>query len=305
LNLVSAAAIRKLGLGTVQFGLSYGITNERGRVSEPEVERIVAAALDAGIALFDTAPAYGDSEVILGRLLERQPDARIVSKLPPAGGERIDEAEIGRWRIAVERSLARLRRGSIDALLLHRPDDLRKPGAERLAAFLAELKHAGVVDKVGVSAYSRAQLDLAQAAMPLDAVQVPVNLMDQRLLRDGTLARLRRRQVEIHARSAFLQGALLAEPASLPSHFAPHFDRLRAVGAVAERSGLSRLTLCLRFVLEQPDVDSVIVGVTSAAELRQIIAAAADARPLPEGLAALAGDDPTLLDPSLWPAGRE
>ncbi len=296
-----AAPIGKLGLGTVQFGLPYGVTNARGQVPESEVQRIVSAARAAGIDLFDTAAAYGDSEDMLGRALGTERHVRIVSKLPPVPSDRIGESEVDGCRDAVHRSLARLQRTSLDALLLHRPDDLRKPGAERLVALLTDLKRAGTVAKIGISAYDSAQIDLAQAALPIDAVQVPVNLLDQRFLQDGTLERLKRGNVEIHARSAFLQGALLADPARLPAHFARHRDRLLGVGAAADRGGVSRLALCLRFVLAQPVVDRVIVGVTSLVELQQIVGAATDAAPLPDGLAALASDDPHLLNPSLWP----
>ena len=297
-----APSIRKLGLGTVQFGLAYGVTNERGLVPAAEVRAIVAAALAAGIDLFDTAAAYGDSESVLGQVLESHADVRIVSKLPPLAAARIGAAEIEQCRAALQRSLAQLRRPSIYGLLLHRPDDLRKPGAERLVALLEELKGAGTVARIGISAYDRAQIELALDRFSLDAVQVPVNLLDQRLLQDGTLAGLRRRNVEVHARSAFLQGALLAEPSSLPAHFVPHGDRLSAVGMAAEHAGLSRLALCLRFVLEQTAIDRVIVGVTGLAELQQILAAATDATPLPAGLASLASDDQSLVNPALWPA---
>ena len=299
---VGAASLRKLGLGTVQFGLAYGITNLRGQVSAAEVEAILKAALAAGIDLFDTAAAYGESEAVLGRALGARPDLRIVSKLPPLASDRIGAAEIDQCRTTVLRSLTLLQRPSLDGLLLHRPDDLRKPGAERLVALLEELKRAGKVAKIGVSAYDRAQIDLAVDRFALDLVQVPVNLLDQRLLVDGTLDRLRSRNIEVHARSIFLQGALLAEPSSLPSHFAPHLDHLRAVGAAAQRAGLSRLALCLRFVLAQPAIERVIVGVTALGELEQIIAAAADGASLPAGLGALAVDDQRLVNPALWPA---
>jgi aryl-alcohol dehydrogenase-like predicted oxidoreductase len=298
----TGGALRKLGLGTVQFGLAYGVTNERGQVPESEVERIVAAAMAAGIDLFDTAAAYGNSESVLGRALGARRDVRIVSKLPPIPGDRIGAAEIDQCRIAFETSLTRLRCASLDTLLLHRPDDLRKPGADRLVALLTELKKSGIVARIGISAYDRAQIELARAALPLDAVQVPLNLLDQRLLLDGTLERLKQGNVEIHARSAFLQGVLLAEPTRLPDHFARHLGRLQAIAGAAERAGLSRLALCLRFVLAQPVVDKVIVGVTSVEELRQIAAAATSELPLPDGLARLASDDPVLLNPSLWPA---
>jgi aryl-alcohol dehydrogenase-like predicted oxidoreductase len=299
------AAIRKLGLGTVQFGLAYGVTNARGRIPESGVGRIVETAIAAGIDLFDTAAAYGDSETVLGRALGPRRDVRIVSKLPPIAGDSIDSAAVDRCRAAVGRSLARLRRASLDTLLLHRPDDLRKPGADRLVSLLEDLKRSGIVGRIGVSAYDSAQIQFAQTAMPLDAVQVPLNLLDQRLLQDGTLERLKGGRVEIHARSAFLQGALLADPARLPHHFVPYRQQLGAVAAAAERAGLSRLSLCLRFVTVQPEVDRVIVGVTSVAELQEIVDAAKTQAALPDGLATLASHDPNLLDPSLWPAERQ
>lgn len=299
--MIASIPVRKLGLGTVQFGLPYGITNERGRIPEAVAASIVRAALDAGIDLFDTAAAYGDAETVLGRAIGSQGDVRIVSKLAPIPADRIGDAEIEACRAAVQRSLARLGRPSLHGLLLHRPDDLRKPGAERLTALLDDLKGDGIIANVGISAYDGAQIKLALDRLPVDSVQVPVNLLDQRLLQDGTLDRLKTRNIEIHARSAFLQGALLADPSSLPSHFAAHRHRLRAVDSAARRAGLSRLALCLRFVLEQPVIDGVIVGVTSLKELQQIVDAATDGTRLPGGLAALASDDRRLVDPSLWP----
>jgi aryl-alcohol dehydrogenase-like predicted oxidoreductase len=289
----------------VQFGLAYGVTNARGQVPESEAGPIVETAIAAGIDLFDTAAAYGDSESILGRALEASRDVRIVSKLPPVVGDSIDFAEVDRCRAVVERSLTRLRRGTLDTLLLHRPDDLRKPGADRLVAFLEDLKQTGIIGKIGVSAYDLAQIEIAQTVMSVDAVQVPLNLLDQRLLQDGTLERLKVGNVEVHARSAFLQGALLADPARLPRHFAPYREQLRAVAALADRAGLSRLSLCLRFVIAQPVVDRVIVGVTSVEELRQIVEAARTPAALPEGLTNMACRDPNLVNPSLWwAAGR-
>jgi len=303
-GLIIPAIIDKLGLGTAQFGLAYGVTNARGRVPEAEAVAIIDAAIRAGIRTFDTAAAYGDSEAVLGRALAARSDVKVVSKLPPLGGSDISASDIDRCRQTFEQSLARLQLGGIHGLLLHHPDDLRKPGAACIADFLTDLKRAGKIAKIGVSVYERAQIDLALDRLPLDLVQVPVNLLDQRLLQDGTLASLKRRRIEIHARSVFLQGTLLAEAERLPAHFAPHLHRFAAVAGAAGRAGLSRQSLCLRFILEQPDIDCAIVGVTSLGELQQIVAAARDATPLPDGLGQLAGSDAALFDPSRWPPSQ-
>jgi aryl-alcohol dehydrogenase-like predicted oxidoreductase len=284
----------KLGLGTVQFGLAYGVTNARGQVPRADVAAILEAALAAGVDLFDTAAAYGESETVLGELLPRAAPLRLVSKIPAIDAASIGETEIAACRDSVRRSLRRLHRQQLYGLLLHRADDLLKPGGAQLLALLRELKQAGLVAKIGVSA------DEIGAMFTPDLLQVPVSVMDQRLLRDGTLARLRAEGCEIHARSVFLQGVLLADPTALPAHFAPWRDRLRRLAELADRS---RLSLCLAFVLARPEIDGVVVGVTSLAELRQILAAATEAEaPLPAGLDTLAVDDPQLVNPALWPA---
>jgi aryl-alcohol dehydrogenase-like predicted oxidoreductase len=285
----------------VQFGLAYGVTNARGQVPRADVAAILAAALAAGVDLLDTAAAYGESETVLGELLSATP-LRLVSKIAAIDAATIGDTEIAACRESVRRSLARLRRQQLYGLLLHRADDLLKPGGDRLLALLCELKDAGLVARIGVSAYERRQIDRVLALFTPDLLQVPVSLFDRRLLRDGTLARLKAQGCEIHARSVFLQGALLADPATLPAHFTPWRDRLRRFTELADRAGRSRLSLCLGFVLARPEIDGIIVGVTGLAELQEILAAAAEAEtPLPTGLDALAVDDPQLVNPALWP----
>jgi len=292
--------IEKLGLGTVQFGLDYGVTNRSGKVGQTEAAHIVDDAIAAGIRVFDTAAAYGDSETVLGEILAH-PDACIVTKLPAVADERIDAAAIDELRWGFEQSLTRLKRSQVHGLLLHRPDDLAKPGGERLARLLQDLQSAGLCRKIGVSVYDGAQIEAAQKMMPVALVQGPLNLLDQRLLRSGLLARLKSEGCEIHVRSAFLQGLLLgASP--LPEYFQRYAAALERVRSAAAAAKIAMLDLALGFLLDQPDIDHVIVGVTRAEELSAIIAAARQPRPLPSGLEMLASEEPGLINPSLWPA---
>jgi aryl-alcohol dehydrogenase-like predicted oxidoreductase len=292
-----------LGLGTVQFGLNYGVTNLRGRVSPDEAGQIIGDALAAGIRVFDTAAAYGDSETILGQAL-RHPDVRIVTKLPAIAGERIDTAAIDGLRHTFEQSLALLKRKAVDGLLLHRPDDLSKPGGGKLARLLEELKAAGRCSKIGVSVYDAPQIQTAQKSMPLDLVQAPANLLDQRLLRDGSLQALKDSGCEVHVRSAFLQGLLIGRDGLLPAYFERYAPAIKMVRAAAGDAQLSMLEVALGFLLTQPAIDHIIVGVTRADELAAIIAAARHPKALPPGLERLACDDPGVINPSLWPAAK-
>lgn len=296
-----SALLKKLGLGTVQFGLDYGVTNERGRVSSAEAAAIIDSAILAGVETFDTAAVYGASEEVLGSALEAHPGVHIISKLPGIAGERIDGTQVERCRLVLEQTLRRLRRPSLYGLLLHRTDDLRKPGSELIGSFLDNIKQAGLVSKIGVSVYSPADVELALDRIPVDLVQLPLSLLDQRALQNGTLESLRRHGIEVHARSVFLQGVLLSDPDRLPSHFHPYRDRLVAVGRAAEAAGTERLAFCLRFVLEQRDVACAIVGVTGLTEWQQIAAATQQTVLWPGDLAGLASNQSELINPSLWP----
>ncbi len=294
--------VSELGLGTVQLGLPYGVSNRTGQPSEDEAAAILACALGSGVRTIDTAPAYGGAEELLGRLLPAGAAVRIVTKTPPlAGAAEVTEAECDAVRRSAERSLQRLRRDRLDALLVHHGSDLALPGGERLAGTLAELRDSGVAGRLGASVYDRAELDAARERLPLDLVQLPLNAFDQRLLRDGTLEELRREGVEVHVRSSFLQGLLLMGPEQLPAHLEAAEGPLRRYREERRRAGLGPIEAALGFVAGAPGVDVALVGANSAAELEQCVAAL-HGRPGPGmDYASLALEDPNLIDPRQWP----
>mgnify|MGYP003575089426 CR=1 FL=1 len=287
----------RLALGTVQFGLRYGIANQGGQVGHDEANRILAVARTAGISTLDTAIAYGDSEACLGALGVR--DFRVITKLPPAT-DVIDDT--GRWvREHVAASLARLRIPSLHGLLLHRSQQLLGPRGQALVAALEQLKAGGVVERVGVSIYSPNELEPVMNVCTPDIVQAPFNLLDRRLLKSGWLARLARAGVAIHARSVFLQGLLLMPAAAIPAKFAPWrglWDTWH--DWLAGSRGVSAAAACIGFVQSFPEVEKVVVGVDSAGQLEQIVEAAA-ARPMTDWPAVDTADE-RLIDPSNWPS---
>ena len=170
----------RLGLGTVQFGQDYGISNRHGRPAVDEVAAILRVAADGGVDLLDTAHAYGDAEEILGELAVETAPFRVVTKTPAARVSAIGDAEVGRVRGGFSDSLARLQRTSLFGLLLHRAADLALPGGERLAETLVRLREEGKVAKVGVSVYSPADLDRVIRVFRPDLVQLPFSVLEAR-----------------------------------------------------------------------------------------------------------------------------
>lgn len=293
----------KLGLGTAQFGLDYGITNRDGQISHDEAHSIVSLALDAGIEVFDTARSYGESERVLGACLSKlrpaRPALKIVSKLPGVSGPVIREHDLELQRSMLDTTLECLKTSSLYGLLLHRPADLLLDGGAALYDWLQLLKADGVVQKVGISIYDRAELDTLLSRYRFDLVQLALNVLDQRLLNDGTLRALKAENCEVHARSVFLQGLLIANPAALPQHFKSVTAHLEHYHQTCESYGISPLQAALCFALSQESVDVVLCGVTTAKQLSEILAAATRMESIPE-LSQFAWSDPAILNPSLW-----
>ena len=287
----------RLALGTVQFGLPYGVANTQGQVSYDQAESMIGAMRTAGIDTIDTAIAYGEAETVLGRI--GISDFRLVSKVPalckPASA--VDD-----WVIAqVEASLERLCVPRLGGLMLHAPDDLLGPYGSDLARGLLRAKDAGLAERIGLSVYSPEQLSLLVERIPLEILQIPLNIFDRRFVETGWLDRLVAEGVEVHSRSAFLQGLLLMPPDLIPHKFAPFrslIDGWHAWLASNAAEGRSGLQTCLAHVASYAGIARLVVGADSLAQLQDIIDAASfTPKRAPDSLASPLTE---LINPAQW-----
>lgn len=284
----------KLALGTVQFGLDYGIANKQGRVPLDEAKAILAYAQSNGIDTLDTAIAYGDSEQRLGEMEVQNWNA--VSKLPPIPADCDDVAE---WVMsAVRGSLTRLRTERLYGLLLHRPLELLAARGPELYDALDLLKHKGLVLKTGVSVYDPSELDELCASFHFDLVQAPFSVMDRRLVDTGWLQRLGELGTELHVRSIFLQGLLLMVPGDRPRSFDRWSDLWGRYEDWLAETGLTRLEACVRYALAFPEISKVVIGVDSVDQLGDIIRASDG--PAPRVGDAFQTEEAELLNPARW-----
>jgi hypothetical protein len=282
-----------LALGTVQFGMPYGIANIRGQVPFVEVKSILHHSFQAGIDTLDTAVAYGDSEAYLGKA--GVSGWRIVTKLPALPDE---VGNVSEWLVhEVSGSLDRLRVSSLEALLIHRPSDLLGPLGGVYCDALRLIKEQGLAAAVGVSIYDPSELDALWPAFRPDIVQAPLNVLDRRLIRSGWLLRLVGSGVQIYTRSVFLQGLLLMPAEKRPGYFERWTTLFDRWSEWCEERGCSRLQGALGYVMAQSGIDKVIVGVDSLAQLDEILAAAVPIESVPDDLFS---EDLYLIEPSRW-----
>tara|TARA_Y100000589_G_scaffold327596_1_gene369765 strand:- start:709 stop:1584 length:876 start_codon:yes stop_codon:yes gene_type:complete len=287
--------ISKLGLGTVQWGKAYGISNREGKTSQDEVKRILLIAQSNDIKLLDTAPSYGDSELILGKRNLR--DFKIVTKTEYFKNNTISNIDKENLISTFMNSMLKLSLDSIDGLLIHDVNDLFKRGGEDLVDGLKFLKDSGLVKKIGITIYDSQQINSSLQIFKPDIVQLPINVFDQRLIKDGTLKKLSELNIEIHARSIFLQGLLFIKENNLPEYFSPWKNKISDWHYQCKINDLTPLSAALNFILGLPEVNHCLVGVNSAKQLQEIIVASKKNIFFDKDFAT---DDEKLINPKNW-----
>ncbi|MBQ6471694.1 MAG: aldo/keto reductase [Victivallales bacterium] len=252
-------ASSKLILGTVQFGLRYGIANSHGQPTQAEVNAILAAAAEGGIRMLDTAAAYGESETVLGRALQATgltDTMQVVSKVAVMSPGMTWEDARAHIRDSLERSLLNLRLDSLYALLFHREADFR------FITVLEELRQEGKLQCAGCSLDGYVPDGIERAT----AVQVPGNVLDRRFL--AFTREAHGRGTKVFDRSVYLQGMLLMPLEKIPAYLQELVPYRLQLESLAGKLAIPAAELYMRYLLSIPEIDGVLTGVDTVGQLK-------------------------------------
>jgi len=283
----------KLSLGTVQFGMDYGINNPRGKIPKEEVFEILEEAEKNGIDTLDTAYAYGDSEKVIGEYLQKsKSDLKVISKLP--------SCEVEKAESFFHASLQNLQTDRIYGYLLHDfetyPENIKK------LDILANLKARNKIQKIGFSLYYPKELEcLIENNISIDIIQIPHNLFDQRFLNYFPL--LKETGIEIHVRSVFLQGLFFKNPQELKGNLTRAREKLLSLRALSKETNIPVEALSLNFAILNNFVDRVIIGIDTIANLRDNVKALqyqGKIKEIYDRLVQLKEDDENIIVPVNW-----
>lgn len=245
----------KIVLGTVQFGLQYGV-NSAGRPDADAVKTILTEAAKGGVTTLDTSSAYGNSEEVLGNSIVTPGQFKIVSKYPKG------EILIGEM---FNSSLKRLKVDKLYGYLLHH-FEVYKNNPKVWDEFIA-LKESGKVQKIGFSLYAPEELEfILKNGSPFDLIQVPFNIFDKKFL--PYMKELHEKGIEIHVRSTFLQGLFFKDRNALPEKLLPMKKYLLQLDEFSKKSGLSISEIALNYNLQNPYIDGVLIGVDNVEQLQ-------------------------------------
>jgi aryl-alcohol dehydrogenase-like predicted oxidoreductase len=300
----------RLALGSVQWGMSYGIANRSGVPTRDEVQRLLQRAEKAGVLTIDTARAYGASEQVIGSLIGPDPAWTIITKLAaelPTGSPTVEE--LSRWtRDSLDQSRQSLRRPRLDVVLLHRAVH-RTLGDGVIWKELVRQKEAGTVGSLGVSVGSPCEAEELVANPDIVVVQVAANLLDQRLVRTRLLQRLQDAGKAVFVRSIFLQGVAHLGWKDLPERLRNHASSLRnPLEKIEEWCAARALTLAEGFLTFGHSLDgtTIVIGCETADQWVANEEAWERTRSLKEEMRTFAQTVPELseavLNPACWPA---
>jgi len=250
-------AVNKIVLGTVQFGLNYGINNASGQVEPKEVEAILKLAYENGICTLDTSAAYGNSEIVLGKALGLSNHSfNVISKFPQCGK---DVKEV------FDNSLINLRAKGLYGYLVHHFDHyISHPEVWEDMSFL---KKQGFIRKIGFSLYTVSQLQyLLDNKVQFDILQFPYNLLDRQF--EPFIEKLKLYGVEIHTRSVFLQGLFFKDVHTLTDKLLPIKKYLEKLHEYCGVNGISMERLALTYVASNTNIDGVLIGVDNCQQLQ-------------------------------------
>jgi aryl-alcohol dehydrogenase-like predicted oxidoreductase len=255
-----------LGVGTAMFVPGYGLA--AGPWSPPG-PAMLRTAVERGVGYLDTAASYGESEAALGEIHDaiEARQVRICTKLDVA----LMAGDLAALESGLQASLTRLRLSRVDTLLAHSAD-ASTLSAPSLTRGWGALKQAGLVDRTGASTYGVDDALVALALDGCDVVQVEFSILNQQVLR--AVSHRKAAGQELVARSVLCKGLLTGRRAGAPvaQTVSPTIDALERL---ADEWSYALPELAIRFAIDSPGVDVVLVGVASLEELDTALRAAA------------------------------
>lgn len=248
----------KLILGTVQFGLNYGINNLNGKPSSKEVFGILDAASEQGIESLDTADAYGNSIEQIGLYHQKRTHRfKILSKFKCVKeGELFDHAK---------NSLNKLHIPFFEVYSYHSFEDYLNQ--KYLKDELLSLKSNGLIKKIGISVYTNKELLQVISDDEIDVIQLPYNLLDNQNIRGTYIKEAKDNNKEIHIRSVFLQGLFFIDESSIPEKLIPLKPYIRKIKLYCEKESINMQSLALNYAIYNKHIDHVLIGVDTKSQL--------------------------------------
>lgn len=262
----------RLCLGTVQFGLDYGVNNQLGKPDKADVFQMLDIAADRGIRYIDTAAAYGNAEELLGEYIIKRGayhKFEVISKLKPNLIDKCLNNKVITVENEIVKSLEKMNLDVLNGYLLHTPTDFYY---SEVIEGLIRSKEKGLVKNIGVSIYEFSHAMDVVSSDCIDYIQVPYNIFDQRMDQEHFFETAKKNNIKVFSRSAFLQGLLLMDVNQLPLHLKHAKEYLLQYKGILVKYGMTKDEGAIVFSYNNTNFDYLVFGVDNQEQLIRDIA---------------------------------
>ena len=236
--------------------MDYGINNTNGRVSQSEIEKILNFAWKNNINTIDTAKSYGDSELFIGNCINQRKDWKwdIITKISYVKNL-VDQ---------IQDTIKKIKLTPIK-ILAHSADLFIN---NKFQSEIQKAKAKNLVSKIGVSLYSEIEINkILESGFKPDIIQIPMNILDTRLYRKNILTELKKKEIEIHVRSVFLQGLFYLSDSNISKLFPDALFYINKLKHISFDAGVNLSELSLLWLVGLEEVSKIIIGVDNASQL--------------------------------------
>ena len=258
--------LNRIVIGTAQFGSNYGISNTKGKVNSIEIKKILEYAATLGIDTLDTAKSYGSSEEELSNFISDYWHVSTkIQRMPD------NLKDVYTWmENQIDESMNRLGVKSFSSLFFHDPMQLLEKDGSLMWKSIQKLKEKKQVNKIGFSIYSPKELDKLLNLYKPDVIQVPYNILDRRIEESGWLKKLQNINIEVQARSIFLQGLLLMDIKDRPDKFFPWSDIWSKWEGWLKNNKLTATQAAFAFAFQNTRFNKIVIGIENVEQLKEI-----------------------------------
>ncbi len=307
--------ISKMTLGTVQLGMSYGVNNSAGKPTEERSFAILDAAYEGGVTVLDTSDDYGNSEEVIGKYLQTHPDKHfdICTKFKVT-----EETSKDIYKSLKEFAIASAKKLSVERIpifMSHTERNFLDYG-DKLIEALNELKKEGLIINAGISMSNKDEIDRIVESGGFEAIQVPMNILDNNIIRNGTVKKMSDAGIAVFVRSVYLQGLFFrkkedflvqnpnAPKLKLEEMYKKVWPEVEKVHKFAKELGISVAELAMSFIRDTVGVDSLVVGSETPEQVSQNVAMFNTPKLSETTLSAILDEfkdlDPFVISPWMW-----
>lgn len=260
---------KKIIIGGAQLGTSYGISNIK-KQTIANSKKLIDLCIKKDIKIIDTAIEYKTNYKIINYISKKK-KFKIITKLPHRQKKQNLKKYIKELENIILNYLSQYNIKKFEVLLVHRAEDLLRLNGDLIYKKINDFKNKNLTKKIGISVYdANSCIDILNK-FDFDVVQLPINIFNNSFLTSKILDKIKKKNIEIHARSLFFQGLIFIDPNNLNSYFNKVKEKFFEFDKDCNHSKIEKIKQCIYFIEQIPQIDKYIIGFNNNIQLQEFL----------------------------------